>query len=33
LYESVGFKKVGELKKAIKVGDSFYDECVMEILL
>ncbi len=33
LYKSLGFKKVGELKRAVKIGDTFYDEHLMEILL
>lgn len=33
LYKSFGFKKIGEQKMAIRVGDEFYDKNLMEMLL
>ncbi len=33
LYESVGFKRVGELHRSVRVGEQFFDEYLMEILL
>lgn len=33
LYKSVGFKKIGEQKMAISVGDEFYDKYLLEMLL
>lgn len=33
LYESLGFKKVGELKKAIQVDGIFYDAYLMEMMV
>lgn len=33
LYKSVGFVIVGEMKKEMKIGDTFYDEFAMEKML
>lgn len=33
LYESVGFKRVGELRRSVRIGEQFFDEYLMEILL
>lgn len=33
LYQSLGFKKVGELRKSVRVLEDFYDEYLMEIIL
>ena len=33
LYLSLGFKKVGEQKYAVKVGDKYFDEYLMEMYL
>lgn len=33
LYLSLGFKKVGEQKYAVKVGDRYFDEYLMELYL
>jgi ribosomal protein S18 acetylase RimI-like enzyme len=33
LYKKIGFEVVGEMKKEIKVGEEFYDECIMEKML
>lgn len=33
LYEKLGFKVVGELKKDLKVGDAYYDLYLMELFL
>ncbi len=33
LYEKFGFRRVGELKKEMKVNGSYYDEYIMELFL
>jgi len=33
LYEKFGFKKVGELKKEMKIKGNYYDEYIMELFL
>lgn len=33
LYESLGFKKIGEQKMAVNVNGTFYDEYLMEMVL
>ncbi len=33
LYRKCGFKLVGELKKELKIGDSYYDELLMDLFL
>ena len=33
LYESFGFKKVGTLSKELFIGETFYDEDLMELLI
>lgn len=33
LYLSLGFKKVGELKYAVKIGDDYFDKYLMELYL